>query len=215
MELLIANKNYSSWSMRPWLVLRYFGLPFDERTVWLGEADTEQAIRRDSPSGRVPCLIDGEQVIWDSLAICETLAERYPQLPLWPRDAAQRARARAICAEMHSGFQGLRESMWMNLHASGFAGQGATPAALADIARIETIFQSCLLASGGPFLFGDFSIADAMYAPVVMRFNIYRPALSATTMAYCERITALPDVQDWIAQAGDEGHRIARYEART
>src|SRR5258705_2173931 len=136
MKLVIGDKNYSSWSMRPWLVLKHFGIPFEEVVIALGEADSKATILAHSPSGKVPCLIaDDGVVVWDSLAICETLAERFPQHAMWPRDAAARGRARSISAEIHSGFGDLRSNMWMNIRAS-FAGKGATPGTLANVARI-------------------------------------------------------------------------------
>ena len=210
MKLLIGDKNYSSWSMRPWLLLKHFGISFEEVLIPLGEPGTTAAIVAHAPQGpgKVPCLIDEAGLAtWDSLAIAETLAERFPQHALWPRDAAARARARCVSAEMHSGFGELRSNMWMNIRAS-FAGKNATPGALADIARIEAIWRDCLDAHGGPFLFGEFGIADAMYAPVAMRFNTWRPALSANASAYVERITALPAVQAWIDAARRETHAI-------
>lgn len=211
MRLIIAQKNYSSWSMRPWLVLSHFKLPFETRTVWLGQPDTRSQIFQYSPSGRLPCLIDGDLTMWDSLAICEYLAEKFPQHALWPRDAAARAHARSISAEMHSGFAELRASMWMNIRAS-FAGKGATPAVMADITRIVSIWEDCLAHYEGPFLFGDFTIADAMYAPVVMRFNTYQPPLPAIAQAYAKRITELPAVQAWIADARVEPAAMAQYD---
>ncbi|HEY2605813.1 glutathione S-transferase family protein [Paraburkholderia sp. RL18-103-BIB-C] len=210
MKLLIGDKNYSSWSMRPWLLLKHFGIPFEEVLIHLGEPGTTAAILVHAPQGpgKVPCLIDDAgQATWDSLAIAETLAERFPQHALWPRDAAARARARSVSAEMHAGFGELRSNMWMNIRAS-FPGKNATPGALADIARIETIWRDCLDAHGGPFLFGEFSIADAMYAPVAMRFNTWQPTLSATSSAYVERITALPAAQAWIDAARSDTYAI-------
>jgi len=211
MKLLIGDKNYSSWSMRPWVLLTHFGIPFEELLIWLYEPDTNALVRAHAPRGpgKVPCLIDDAgQAIWDSLAIAETLAERFPQHALWPRDAAARAHARSISAEMHSGFGELRSNMWMNIRAS-FAGKNATPGVLADIARIEAIWGDCLASYGGPFLFGEFGIADAMYVPVAMRFNTWKPALSAACAAYVERLTALPAVNAWIGAARDETHAIA------
>jgi glutathione S-transferase len=210
MKLLIGDKNYSSWSMRPWLLLKHFGIPFEEVLTHLGEPGTTAAILVHAPQGpgKVPCLIDDAgQATWDSLAIAETLAERFPQHALWPRDAAARARARSVSAEMHAGFGELRSNMWMNIRAS-FPGKNATPGALADIARIETIWRDCLDAHGGPFLLGEFSIADAMYAPVAMRFNTWQPTLSATSSAYVERITALPAAQAWIDAARSDTYAI-------
>lgn len=212
MQLVIANKNYSSWSLRPWLLLKHFGIPFEEIMIWLGQDDTAQQILRYSPSGRIPCLVEPHgQAIWDSLAIAETLAERFPQHPLWPRDAAARAHARSVSAEMHAGFGALRNQMPMKIRAL-LPGHGATPEVLAEIARIDALWNDCLKQYGGPFLFGEFSIADAMFAPVVMRFNTYRPALSPAVAAYAAHLTALPALQEWIAAAHAEGHAIARYE---
>lgn len=211
MKLLIGDKNYSSWSMRPWLLLKHFGIPFEEVLIHLGEPGTTAAILAHAPRGpgKVPCLIDeAGRPTWDSLAIAETLAERFAQHALWPRGAAARAHARSVSAEMHSGFGELRSNMWMNIRAS-FPGKNATPGALSDIARIEAIWRDCLDTYGGPFLFGEFCIADAMYAPVAMRFNTWRPALSATASGYVERLTALPAVKAWIDAAQHETHAIA------
>ena len=208
MKLVIGDKNYSSWSMRPWLVLKHFGIAFEEVMVLLNEAESKASILEHSPSGKVPCLIADDGVtVWDSLAICETLAERYPQHTMWPRDAIARGHARSVSAEMHSGFGALRNDMWMNIRAS-FPGKGATPEALADIARIDAIWSECLEAYGGPFLFGEFTIADAMYAPVVMRFNTWQPKLSEAALAYSRRVTAQPAVKAWIDDALQETHRI-------
>ncbi|BFG74935.1 glutathione S-transferase family protein [Paraburkholderia terrae] len=209
MKLVIGDKNYSSWSMRPWLVLKHFGIAFEEVMVLLNEAESKASILEHSPSGKVPCLIADDGVtVWDSLAICETLAERYPQHAMWPRDAIARGHARSVSAEMHSGFGALRNNMWMNIRAS-FPGKGATPEALADIARIDEIWSECLETYGGPFLFGEFTIADAMYAPVVMRFNTWQPKLSEAALAYSRRVTAQPAVKAWIDDALQETHRIA------
>ncbi|AUT60791.1 glutathione S-transferase family protein [Paraburkholderia terrae] len=208
MKLVIGDKNYSSWSMRPWLVLKHFGIAFKEVMVLLNEAESKASILEHSPSGKVPCLIADDGVtVWDSLAICETLAERYPQHAMWPRDAIARGHARSVSAEMHSGFGALRNNMWMNIRAS-FPGKGATPEALADIARIDEIWSECLQTYGGPFLFGEFTIADAMYAPVVMRFNTWQPKLSEAALAYSRRVTAQPAVKAWIDDALQETHRI-------
>lgn len=210
MKLLIGDKNYSSWSMRPWLLLKHFGIPFDEVLIHLREPGTTAAILAHAPRGpgKVPCLIgDDAQITWDSLAIAETLAERFPEHALWPRDAAVRNHARSVSAEMHSGFGELRSNMWMNIRAS-FPGKNATPGALADIARIDALWRDCLDTYGGPFLFGEFSIADAMFAPVVMRFNTWQPALSETASAYARRVTALPAVQAWIDDSLRETHAL-------
>lgn len=213
MKLVIGDKNYSSWSMRPWVLMRQAGIPFDEISIELGEASTPGRILEYSPSGKVPSLItDDGQSIWESLAIFETLAERFPEKALWPRDPAARAHARSIASEMHGGFGELRSAMWMNIRAK-WPGAHATPGALADIARIDAIWSECLARYGGPFLFGaSFGIADAMYAPVVMRFNTYAPKLSEAASAYAERITALPAVREWIESGLRETHRLAKYE---
>jgi glutathione S-transferase len=212
MKLVIGDKNYSSWSMRPWVVMKHFGLAFQEVLIELYEADTRDDILQYSPSGKVPCLVTDEgTAVWESLAIIETLAERFPELPVWPRDPAQRALARAISAEMVSGFGALRQNMWMNIRAS-FPGKGRTPESLADIARVEAIWSQCLERHGGPFLFGEFSAADAMYAPVVMRFNTWQPELSERATAYARRVTEQPAVKAWIDAARRETHTISKYD---
>jgi len=205
MKLIIGDKNVSSWSMRPWLVLKHFGIPFEEIMIRLGRPDSSANILAHSPSGKVPCLVtDAGDAVWESVAIMETLAELFPQHAMWPRDAAARAHARSISAEMHAGFADLREQMSMNIQRQAF-GQELTAGALANVKRIDLIWRNCLDAHGGPFLFGkEFGIADAMFAPVVMRFNSYAPKLSETALAYAARITALPDVAEWIEGARNE-----------
>lgn len=212
--LVIASKNYSSWSMRPWVLLTQFGIPFNEKLIALGVPDTAANIAAFSPSGRLPCWIEGDYVVWDSLAICETLAERYPEHALWPRDPAQRARARAVSAEMHAGFGALRTAMPMNIRGRASA-RDWNGDVLADVARMDALWCDCLAASGearrdapgaplsagGGFLFGAFSIADAMFVPVAMRFTTYSVRLSPAASSYVERLTALPSVQSWIAAA--------------
>ncbi|MDE1181178.1 glutathione S-transferase family protein [Paraburkholderia sp.] len=212
MKLVIGDKNYSSWSMRPWLLLIHFGIPFEEVKVDLFESGAKETILAHSPSGKVPALVGDDGLsVWDSLAIAETLAERFPQHPMWPRDPIARGHARSVSAEMHSGFGAVRTNMWMNIRAT-FAGKGATPDALADIGRIDAIWRDCLDTYGGPFLFGEFSIADAMFAPVVMRFNTWQPALSEAAAAYAARVTAQPAVKRWIDEARAETHAIAKYD---
>jgi glutathione S-transferase len=199
--LVIGNKNYSSWSMRPWLVLVAFGIGFKEVMVLLDRDDTASNIAAYSASGRVPVLLAGSITVWDSLAICEYLAEQFPELHLWPQDVAARATARSVCAEMHSGFGGLRSAMSMNIKAR-FPGRGRTAAAQADIGRISEIWEECLSRFGHhEFLFGEFSIADAFFAPVVMRFRTYGVALAPALNAYCERVLAHPAVARWISEA--------------
>ncbi|MFD1558467.1 glutathione S-transferase family protein [Paraburkholderia silviterrae] len=212
MKLVIGDKNYSSWSMRPWVLMTHFGIPFEEVLIELDRPETKGAILEFSASGKVPCLVtDDGLAVWDSLAIAETLAERFPQHGLWPRDANARARARSVSAEMHSSFADLRSNMPMAIRTSK-PGAGATPGTLADIARIDALWSACLDASGGPFLFGEFSIADAMYAPVVMRFNSYAPQLSPKAAAYAARVSASPAVAAWIEAARKETRRIEHDE---
>lgn len=202
--LVIGDRNFSSWSLRPWLAARQAGIAFEEVLVPLRRPGTAAAIRRHSPSGKVPCLIDGEGtaaiVVWDSLAICEYLAELAPGL--WPADRAARAEARSVSAEMHAGFAALRTAMGMDIRASR-PGEGRTPEALADIARIVAIWEGCRArhAAGGPFLFGTFSIADAMYAPVVWRFVTHAVEVPPVSRAWMETLLALPAMREWQAGA--------------
>jgi glutathione S-transferase len=205
MKLIIGDKNVSSWSMRPWLVLKHFGIPFEETMIRLGQPDSSANILAHSPSGKVPCLVtDAGDAVWESLAIMETLAELFPQHAMWPRDVAARSYARSISAEMHAGFADLREQMSMNIQRQAF-GQELTAGALAHVKRIDVIWRHCLTAYGGPCLFGnEFGIADAMFAPVVMRFNSYAPKLSEAARAYCASVTALPMVAEWIEGARKE-----------
>jgi glutathione S-transferase len=212
LTLVIGNKNYSSWSMRPWLALVAFGIPFKEVMVLLDRADTATNIAAYSASGRVPVLLAGSITVWDSLAICEYLAEQFPELHLWPQDVAARATARAVCAEMHAGFGGLRSAMSMNIKAR-FPGRGRTAAAQADIGRISEIWEECLSRFGHhEFLFGEFSIADAFFAPVVMRFRTYSVALAPALNAYCERVLAHPGVARWISEALAETEVAAKHD---
>jgi glutathione S-transferase len=212
LKLVIGNKNYSSWSMRPWVAMKAFGIPFEEVRIGLDRPDTTARVAQYSAAGRVPVLIDGRTTIWDSLAICEYLAEQFPDKAMWPHDVAARATARSICAEMHSGFTGLRSAMWMNVRAS-FPGKGRTPEAQADIGRVCEIWENCLTRFGPhQFLFGDFSIADAFYAPVVMRFRTYRVALAPALHAYMNRVIEHPAVAQWVAGAMAENERIEKYD---
>ena len=198
MQLFIGNKNYSSWSMRPWVLMRAFGIPFEEVMVRFDGFDDEsrfkQFIGRISPVGKVPVLVDGDLVVWDTLAIAETLAERYPHLPMWPRNTQARARARSICAEMHSGFGSLRNHCPMNLEASlPEVGQRILveqDGVRADLKRLIAMWTRALAATGGPFLFGEFGIADAYYAPVVGRLRTYALPVPSNIQAYCDRVLA-------------------------
>ena len=212
LKLVIANKNYSSWSMRPWVAMTAFDIPFEEIHVLLDQPDTSANIAKYSLSGRIPVLLDGKTAVWDSLAICEYLAEHFPSKHLWPQDAQARAIARAICAEMHSGFTGLRSAMSMNIRAE-FPGKGRTPEAQADIGRISEIWEDCLSVVGPhQFLFGDFSIADAYFAPVVMRFRTYAVSMAPALQGYVDRITHHPAVAKWIEGALTEKESIPKYD---
>jgi glutathione S-transferase len=208
MQLVTGSKNLSSWTMRVWLLMRHFGIGFQEVKVALNQPDTAERIAGYSPSGRIPCLILDRQVVWDSMAICEYLAEHFPGLALWPRDAAQRAHARSICNEMHSGFARMRHELPLDICArDGAAGERALriEEVRRDVQRIEQIWQACLSRYGGPFLFGAFSIADAYFAPVVLRFRTYGIAVSSPLAAgYAQRIESLGPVQEWVAEAAQE-----------
>ncbi len=217
LTLVIGNKNYSSWSLRPWLAMKMAAIAFDEIRIPLDQPDTRADILKYSPSGRVPCLIDqrpgGDLTIWDSLAICEYINEAHAGGAMWPADAVDRARARAIVAEMHSGFGAVRAHLPMDIRAS-LPGRGAGSLALAEvadeIARIESIWTESLQASGGPFLFGRFSIADAFYAPVATRFTTYAVPLPPTLTAYINGVLATAPMQQWIAAAHAETEVIAQ-----
>jgi glutathione S-transferase len=213
LTLVIGNKNYSSWSLRPWLVLRQAGIPFEEVRIPLYVPGSEIDLAKWSPSGKVPALHDGDIRVWDSLTICEYLYERFPEHELWPADAAARAVARSVSAEMHAGFGALREHMSMNIRAR-YPGRGRTPECLADIAHILAIWTDCRarFGGGGDFLFGRFGIADAMFSPVVLRFQTYDVALAGAARAYAEAILALPALREWVADAVAETERIEKLD---
>lgn len=203
LKLVIGNKNLSSWSLRPWLALKHVGAAFEELMIPLDKPTTREQILRYSPAGRVPILFDGPVAIWDSLAICEYLAEKFPYAELWPLDPILRAQARSVSAEMHSGFASLRQQLPMNL-AKKVACPDLRPDTLSDIRRIETIWKHCLQKSGGPFLFGAFTIADAMYAPVVTRFASYSVPIDRELELYSLAITQLPAMRQWANAALEE-----------
>jgi glutathione S-transferase len=205
MLLVIGNKNYSSWSLRPWLAMKVFRLDFDEKRIPLDAPGTKEEILKHSPAGKVPCLIDGDVRVWDSLAILEYLAEKHPQL--WPAQRAERAKARAVSAEMHSGFPNLRNRMSMNVR-KRFPGKGRTPEVEAEIERIKDIWSE----ARKPFLFGNFSAADAMYAPVVLRFRTYEVDLPAACRAYSDAVLALPPMREWIAAAERESESLPQFD---
>jgi glutathione S-transferase len=213
LAIFVGNKNYSSWSMRGWLALKATGAPFDEEVIQLDEATTKSTILKHSPSGRVPALRHGELVVWDSLAMCEYLAETFPQAGLLPADKAARAVARSVSAEMHAGFAALRALLPMNIRAS-YPGRPITPEAQADILRIQAIWKDCRKRFGadGPYLFGAFSTADCMYAPVASRFRTYKVDLEGEAQAYVDSVLAHPAVQEWAAAAENEPWIIEKYE---
>jgi glutathione S-transferase len=209
MQLYIGNKNYSSWSMRPWVLMRQAGIPFEEHMVrfdsFAPDSSFKRALAGVSPTGRVPLLMDDGFAVWDSLAIVEYLAERFPDRALWPAETRDRARARSICAEMHSGFAALRAACPMNIEASlpevGALAWRDKPAVRADVARIDALWQQQLQASGGPMLFGSFSAADAFFAPVCMRLRTYGLPVSEPSAAYVRRVADQPGVAAWVADA--------------
>jgi len=211
MKLIIGNKNYSSWSLRAWLAARASGQTFEEIRIALFIEGSRERILQHSPSGKVPCMIDHGLAVWDSLAICEYLAEKSPDL--WPADPAARAVARAVSAEMHSGFTDLREHMSMNIR-KDYAGKGRTPAVDANIARIEAIWNDCRARfgsktnPGGPYLFGAFSAADAMYAPVCFRFRTYGIQPAGAAGEYLATMLAHPLMREWETAARDESESI-------
>jgi len=211
--LYIGDKNLSSWSLRPWALMRTLGIEFSERTILLDRPDSPASIRKVSPSGRVPCLHDGEAVIWDSLAIAEYLAERHHGL--WPADASARAWARCATAEMHSGFAALREEFSMNLKLR--EARTPSPKTAADIARIEAIWTEgrTRFGRGSEFLCGGFGIVDAFWCPVAFRFRSYGVALSGAAGAYTETLLALPAMREWDeAAARERDPQAARGAAR-
>ncbi len=206
LKLYIGNKNYSSWSMRPWVLLTQAGIPFEEIMVrfdaFTPDSKFKATLKPLSPTGKVPLLVDGELVVWDTLAIAEYVAEQFPDKQLWPADKAARAHARSICAEMHSGFAALRSHCIMNIEAR-LPDVGALiwrdqPAVRADVARLVAMWQPLLAQYGGPLLFGNFSVADAYFAPVCTRLLTYALPLPADISAYVERVCALPGVKAWI-----------------
>jgi glutathione S-transferase len=209
MQLYIGNKNYSSWSMRPWVAMRHFGIPFDEMMVrfdsFKPDSRFKQTLAPLSPTGRVPLLVDDGLAVWDTLAIAEYLAERFPQHALWPRDTRARARARSLCAEMHSGFSALRTACPMNIEAGlpevGQRVLAEQQAVRADLSRLAAMWTEALADSGGPFLFGDFSLADAYFAPVASRVRTYVLPLPGTAAAWADRVLVAPGVADWVGEA--------------
>ena len=210
-KLYVGNKNYSSWSMRSWVLLKQAGIPFEEVMVRFDSFDEDasstfkRTVKALTPTGKVPVLVDGELVVWDTLAIAEYVAEQFPEMALWPRDRAARARARSVCAEMHAGFTALRGNCPMNIEAA-LADTGALiwrdkPAVRTEVERLVTMWRALLSQYGGPLLFGDFTIVDAYFAPVCMRLRSYALPLPTDITEYLERVCALPGVRAWISEA--------------
>lgn len=223
LRLFIGNKNYSSWSMRPWVLMRQAGIAFEEVMVRFDSFDADSRFKHTladvSPTGKVPVLVhsrpEGDLAIWDTLAIAEYLAEQFPQLALWPQDVTARAHARSVCAEMHAGFTALRQHCTQNieafLHDVGALIWRDQPAVRADVARLVTMWSDLLARHGGPLLFGSFTIADAYFAPVCMRFKTYALPLPSEIAAYVERVAALPGVAAWVTEARAE-HDFCTFE---
>ncbi len=220
LTLYIGNKNYSSWSMRPGALMRELGLPFEEKLLrfdsFKAESVFARAVARLGAAGKVPVLVDDGLAVWDTLAITETLHERFPAAGVWPAAPAARARARSLCAEMHSGFGALRSACPMNIEASlpktGARIWAEQEGVRKDVQRIEQLFADALAASGGPMLFGAFSAADAFFAPVCMRLRTYALPVSEATRVYVERLVARPGVAHWINDALAEHDYVAEDE---
>jgi glutathione S-transferase len=217
LTLIVGNKNYSSWSMRPWVLLRGFGIPFAERLLKFHTPEWSDQIGRLSPSGMVPVLWEGEPgsgfATWDTLAIAERVQDLRPDLAVWPRDPQARARARSLCAEFHSGFRAFRGAMPMNIRSS-YPGKGMTPEVAKDIARIQALWTEARKVFGGkgPFLFGEFGAADAFYAPVASRFVTYGVNLTAAAREYQQALLDSPGVKAWAAEAVKETEFVAEDE---
>jgi glutathione S-transferase len=213
LTLIIGNKNYSSWSLRPWLLMKQFNLEFAEISISLYTPESGELLQKYSPSGQVPVLLHNNIKVWDSLAICEYLAETFTDIPFWTSEKAARALSRSISAEMHSGFQALRQNMPMNCRKK-YPGRGLALGVPQDINRITEIWQECRQKYGadGKFLFGDFTIPDAMFAPVVLRFLTYGVQLNDAAQEYAAAILSLPALQNWIAAAHNETAVLSKYE---
>jgi len=209
MQLYIGNKNYSSWSMRPWVLMRHFGIPFEEVMVRFDSFEADSAFKATvnavAPTGKVPLLVDEGFAVWDTLAIAEYLAEKYPNLPLWPVDQRQRARARSLCAEMHAGFGHLRNHCSQNIEASlpevGAKLMAEQPGVVSDLQRLQAMWTEALDQSGGPFLFGSFGITDAYFAPVVGRIRTYALPVSDIVNEYIANVWETPGVEAFVGEA--------------
>lgn len=213
MHLTIANKLYSSWSLRPWLAMSVLGIPFDETVIPLYQADTKARILAVSPTGKVPCLTDGDVTVWESLAIIEYLAEKFPEKPVWPRAAKARAHARSAANEMHAGFQALRQACPMNL-GKRFARKDRGAEVAANVARLSALWKEARTVFGGkgPFLYGEFSATDAMFAPVVTRLDTYQIEVDAETRAYMDAVLSHPAFIAWRDAALQEPWHLPHYE---
>jgi glutathione S-transferase len=199
LQLIIGNKNYSSWSLRPWIAMKVAGIAFEETIIPLYQPGSREKVLQYSPTGKVPVLIDGDIAVWESLAILDYLADKFPACAMWPSDAAARANARSVAAEMHAGFGPLRGHCPMNMRRDRSKPRELTPEVRANVERIDAIWAgaSSRFGRGGPFLYGAFSAADAMYAPVVSRFWSYRIEVSPASRAYMEAVMALPSWKEW------------------
>jgi glutathione S-transferase len=213
LTLVIGNKNYSSWSMRPWMAMKEFAIPFRETVVPLYRKESKAALLSHSPAGKAPILIHDELVVWDSLAIIEYLAELFPDRAIWPRDGSARAQARSLACEMHSGFTALRTECPTNFRRAP-GPIAASEGLLADVARIDRAWSAARSSygAGGPFLFGAFSAADAMFAPVVRRLEAYELPVSSLMKSYMDAVTVLPSWNEWAASARTEDWVIEQFE---
>lgn len=211
LRLVIGNKRYSSWSMRPWILMKEFDVPFEEIVIPLYREESKGALLAHSPAGKVPILWAGHVSIWDSLAIIEFIADLHPDLHIWPQDRMMRARARALSCEMHSGFAALRTECCMNFGREPRA-MALTESARADVDRIDAAWGDSLARYGGPFLFGRFCAADAMFAPVVQRFESYAVPVSDAARDYMAAIRSLPSWKEWSLAAKSEAWRLPQYE---
>jgi glutathione S-transferase len=217
LKLVIGNKNYSSWSMRPWMAMKLAGIAFDEQVISLDDAQFKPALSKLTPAGKVPVLIDGDRHIWESLAIIEYVAEKFPGAKVWPADAAARAHARVLCAEMHAGFAPLRRNCPMNMARPPKKRQFPPEVhgdVMRDVKRIEEMWADCRarFGNGGPFLFGAACAADAMYAPVVSRFHTYEIEIGEAARAYMQAVVALPAWSEWERAASQEPWILPRGE---
>jgi glutathione S-transferase len=211
MKLIFANKNYSSWSLRPWLVLKHFNIPFDEDQVLLNGEGWKANLLKKSPTGKVPVLIDGDVVIPETIAIIEYLNDKYPAKGIWPSNRVERALARAAAAEMHGGFSAIRNEAPLTLRAS-HPGKVDPDLVAGDLKRIERLWGELISRSGGPYLFGSFTAADAMFAPVATRIRTYELPVTDLAMEYVEAIYALPAFQEWLAEAVKEPWTVEQDE---